>query len=68
VRAVRFHRTGGPDALAVDEIAVSEPGPGQARVALRFAGVNFIDVYLRSGLYDPGPLPALAGKEGMGVV
>lgn len=68
MRAVRFHRTGDPDVLTLDRIPVPEPGSGEARVAVRFAGVNFIDLYLRSGLYDPGALPAIAGKEGMGVV
>ena len=68
MRAVRFHSTGGPEVLTVDEIDSPEPGPGEARVAVRFAGVNFLDIYLRSGLYSPGPLPAIAGKEGMGVV
>ncbi len=68
MRGIRFHRTGGPEVLQLDEIPLPEPGPGEVRIALRFAGVNFIDTYLRSGLYDPGPLPALAGKEGAGVV
>ncbi len=68
MRAVRFHRSGGPEVLQLDEIPVPSPGPGEVRIGLRFAGVNFIDIYLRSGLYDPGPLPAMAGKEGAGVV
>lgn len=68
VRAIRYHRTGGPGVLAVDDVPTPEPGPGEARVGVRYAGVNFIDTYLRSGSYDPGPLPAVAGKEGMGVV
>lgn len=68
MRAVRFHSTGDPEVLRLDEIAEPVPGAGEARVAVRFAGVNFLDLYLRSGLYDPGALPAIAGKEGMGVV
>lgn len=68
MRAVRFHATGGPEVLKLDDLAAPEPGPGEARVEVRFAGVNFLDIYLRSGLYAPGPLPAIAGKEGMGVV
>lgn len=68
MRAIRFHRPGDPEVLTLDEIAPGEPGYGEARVRQRFAGVNFIDLYLRSGLYDAGPLPAIAGKEGMGVV
>lgn len=66
--AIRFHETGGPETLLADEVERPQPGPGQARVRLAYAGVNFIDSYLRSGRYDPGRLPAIAGKEGAGVV
>jgi NADPH2:quinone reductase len=68
VRAIRFHSTGGPDVLKLDELPAPAPGAGEVRVALAFAGVNFIDTYLRSGLYPPGPLPAVAGKEGAGTI
>lgn len=68
MRAVRFHDTGGPEVLALDELPLSEPGPGEIRVRVRHAGVNFIDTYLRAGSYDPGPLPAIAGREGAGIV
>lgn len=68
MRAIRFHETGGPEVLQVDEVTRPEAGEGEIRVAIELAGVNFIDVYLRGGLYDPGTLPATAGKEGMGVV
>ncbi len=68
MRAIRFHSKGGPEVLQLDEIPVPVPGPGEVRVGLRFAGVNFIDTYFRSGLYDAGPLPARVGKEGAGVV
>ncbi|MEO8274717.1 MAG: quinone oxidoreductase [Thermoanaerobaculia bacterium] len=68
MRAIRLHRVGGPEVLQLDSIDVPTPGPGEVRVGMRFAGINFIDTYLRSGLYDPGPLPAIAGKEGGGVV
>jgi NADPH2:quinone reductase len=68
MRAIRFHRKGGPEVLQLDELPLPSPGPGEVRIALRFAGVNFIDTYFRSGLYDPGPLPARVGKEGAGVV
>ncbi len=68
MRAVRFHRTGDADVLRVDDIEAPEPGPGEILVRLRAIGVNFIDVYLRRGSYDPGPLPAIAGKEGAGEV
>ena len=65
---MRFHRTGGPEVLQVDEIPVPEPGPGEVRIRLERVGLNYIDTYLRSGFYDPGPLPAVAGKEGAGRV
>jgi NADPH2:quinone reductase len=68
MRAIRFHGKGGPEVLQLDEIPVPSPGPGEVRIGLRFAGVNFIDTYFRSGLYDAGPLPARVGKEGSGVV
>jgi len=66
-KAVRFHRTGGPDVLQVDELAVGAPGSGEAQVRHVACGVNFVDCYQRSGLY-PMPLPAVAGNEGAGVV
>jgi NADPH2:quinone reductase len=68
MRAIRHHETGGPEVLRLEEIGTPEPGPGEVRVRVRYAGVNFIDTYLRSGLYEPGPLPATAGKEGAGEV
>jgi NADPH2:quinone reductase len=68
MRAIRFHATGGPEVLALDELPLSEPGPGEIRVRMRHAGVNFLDTYLREGSYDPGPLPAIAGREGAGIV
>ena len=68
MRATRFHSKGGPEVLQLDEIPTPVPDAGEVRIALRFAGVNFIDTYFRSGLYDAGPLPARVGKEGSGVV
>jgi len=66
-KAVRFHKTGGPEVLQLDEVQVGEPGQGQARIRHTAIGVNFVDTYQRSGLY-PMPLPATAGNEGAGVV
>ena len=65
--AIRVHRHGGPDCLVRDELVVPEPGPGEARIHQRAIGVNFIDVYQRTGLY-PVPLPAVLGQEAAGVV
>lgn len=65
--AIRMTTTGGPEVLAYEEIDVPDPGPGQATVAVHASGVNFIDTYHRSGLYDV-PLPFTPGSEGAGVV
>jgi NADPH2:quinone reductase len=66
-RAIVVRRTGGPEVLELAERDPGEPGPGQARVRVAAAGVNFIDVYFRTGLY-PRPLPFVAGLEGAGRV
>lgn len=67
MRAVRIHETGGPEILRVEDIAVPEPGEGQALVRLDAAGINFIDIYHRLGLYRL-TLPFTLGQEGAGVV
>ena len=66
-RAVRVHSPGGPEAMVLEDVSVPEPGPGQARVRVAFAGVNFIDIYHRTGAY-PMALPFTPGSEGAGVV
>jgi NADPH2:quinone reductase len=65
--AIRVHQTGGPDVLRWEEVDVGEPGPGQVRLRQEAAGLNFIDVYHRTGLY-PQPLPFTPGVEGAGVI
>ena len=65
--AIRIHQTGGPDVLKWEEIEVGEPGPGQVRLRQEAAGLNFIDVYHRTGLYKQ-ELPFTPGVEGAGVV
>ena len=67
MKAIRYARTGGPEVLEVVDVDVGEPGPGEARVRNHAIGLNFIDVYFRSGLY-PQPLPGGLGQEGAGVV
>ena len=67
MQAVRIHATGGADALRVETVPVPRPGAGEALVRLDAAGVNFIDVYKRAGLYQV-PLPATLGEEGAGTV
>ncbi len=65
--AIRFHKTGGPEVLQWEEVAVGDPGPGEARVRQSAIGLNYIDTYQRSGLYKL-PLPSGLGGEGAGVV
>ena len=67
MRAVRVHEYGGPEVMCVDELAIPEPGPGEARVKISAAGVNFIDIYKRSGQYKSA-LPLVLGEEAAGVV
>ena len=67
MKAVQVARHGGPEVLRVVEVPVPEPGPGSVRVRHTAIGLNFIDVYFRTGLY-PAPLPLIPGGEGAGVV
>jgi len=67
VQAVRIHKTGGPEVLELEDIALEAPGPGMVTVQNRAIGLNYIDTYHRSGLY-PLPLPIGIGVEGAGVV
>src|SRR6201996_4575707 len=65
--AIRFHKTGGPDVLVWEEVQVGKPGPGEARIRHTAVGLNFVDIYVRSGLY-PTQLPSGLGSEAAGVV
>ncbi|HEX6114808.1 MAG TPA: quinone oxidoreductase [Geminicoccaceae bacterium] len=65
---VRVHEVGGPEALRFEEIEVGSPGPGQALLRQTAVGLNFIDVYFRSGLYPPPQLPFVPGLEAAAVV
>ena len=67
IKAVQVTRTGGPDVLRYTEIDAAEPGPGEVAVQVAAAGVNFIDIYHRQGVY-PLPLPMVLGLEGAGRV
>lgn len=67
VHAIRFDRFGGPEVLEYREVPVGDPGPGQARIRHTAIGLNFIDVYHRTGLY-PLQLPSGLGGEAAGVV
>jgi NADPH2:quinone reductase len=66
-KAIRLTRTGGPEVLDYVDVEVGDPGPGEARVRNHAIGVNFIDIYFRSGLY-PLDLPSGLGQEAAGVV
>ena len=65
--AIRFHKTGGPEVLVWEEVQVGKPGPGEARIRHTAVGLNFVDIYNRSGLY-PMALPSGLGGEAAGVV
>jgi len=67
MRAIRISKNGGPEVLSYDEIAVPEPKADEVAFRVEAAGVNFIDIYQRTGLY-PVPLPATLGNEAAGVV
>jgi NADPH2:quinone reductase len=67
MQAIQVQRTGGPEVLTPAEVEQPQPGPGEVRVQVTAAGVNFIDVYHRTGVY-PMPLPLIPGAEGAGVV
>jgi NADPH2:quinone reductase len=66
-RAVRIHATGGPEQLVIDTVPVGEPCPGEVRICHHAIGLNYIDVYQRSGLY-PNTMPLALGMEGAGVI
>ncbi len=67
-KAIRIHETGGPDVLKWEDVEVGSPSPGEVKLRQTAVGLNFIDVYHRTGLYPLGDLPAVIGLEGAGVV
>jgi NADPH2:quinone reductase len=67
MKAIRIHRTGGPEVLRFEELPTPRPGAGEALVRVEAAGVNFMDVYVRTGAYG-AELPTTPGSEGAGVV
>jgi NADPH2:quinone reductase len=68
VHAVRIHEFGGPEVLRWEAITVGEPGPGEVRLRQTAVGLNYVDVYHRTGLYKLPGLPAVLGVEAAGVV
>ena len=68
-KAMRIHRTGGPEVFVEEDVPVGVPGPGQARIRQTACGVNFLDTYHRSGQYPLRlPLPCILGGEAAGTV
>ncbi|HEY6223821.1 MAG TPA: quinone oxidoreductase [Gemmatimonadales bacterium] len=67
MKAVRVHATGGPDVLQLDEVPTPAPGPGEVLIGVEAAGVNFIDIYQRSGAYKKST-PFTLGQEAAGSV
>src|SRR5258708_13025999 len=68
MKAFRFPRHGGPDVLVYEDVDIGQPGPGQVRVRNRAIGVNFVDIYLRTGDDASASLPFTLGKEGAGEI
>lgn len=66
-RQIQFQQTGGPGVLDIVDTEIREPGAGEVRVTNHAIGVNFIDIYFRTGLY-PADLPSAMGTEGAGVI
>src|SRR5512142_2926749 len=67
MQAIRFDQTGDPSVLQYEDVPRPEPGPGQVRLKVQATGINFIDTYLRAGLYKTA-LPAILGQEAAGIV
>ena len=67
-RAIRIHETGGPEVMRWEDVEVGAPGPGEIRIRHEAVGLNYIDVYFRTGLYPAPSLPFSPGMEGAGVV
>jgi NADPH2:quinone reductase len=68
-RAIVIEQTGGTEVMRLTDVPAVEPGPGEIRIRQHAAGVNFVDVYYRTGLYKPpGGLPFVPGMEGAGVI
>ena len=66
-KAIVIHKTGGPDVMSYEDVNVAPPGPGQVRIKQHAMGVNYIDIYIRSGMY-PNQTPFTLGNEGAGEV
>src|SRR4051794_27952371 len=68
MKAIRIHRVGGPEVLELEDVPDPQPGEGQALVRIEAIGVNYVDVYFRTGLYKGPALPFVPGQEAAGTV
>lgn len=68
IKAIRIHTTGGPEVMKWEDVPRPEPGPGEALIKQEAIGVNYIDVYFRSGVYKAPSMPLIIGQEGAGTV
>ncbi|MBT4394413.1 MAG: alcohol dehydrogenase catalytic domain-containing protein, partial [Acidiferrobacteraceae bacterium] len=66
--AIKIYQTGGPDEMRWEPVEVGDPGPGEIRLRHSAVGLNFIDVYFRTGVYPSPQLPFTPGLEGAGTV
>jgi NADPH2:quinone reductase len=67
-KAIRLYETGGPEVLFWEEVGIGKPGPGEVHLRQTAVGLNFIDIYHRTGLYPLGELPATPGMEAAATV
>ena len=67
-KAIRVHKPGGPEVLQVEDVLVGDPGPGEVKIRQHAIGLNYIDVYHRTGQYPPAAYPFIPGSEGAGEV
>jgi NADPH2:quinone reductase len=68
IKAIRIHSNGGPEVMKWEDVPNPEPGQGEALIKQEAAGLNYIDVYFRSGLYKAPTMPLIIGQEGAGTV
>ena len=67
-KAIRIHSPGGPEAMRWEDVPTPEPGPNEALIKQEAVGLNYIDVYFRTGLYKAPNMPLVIGQEGAGTV
>jgi NADPH2:quinone reductase len=67
-KAIRIHTNGGPEVMKWEDVPTPEPGPGEALIKHHAVGLNYIDVYFRTGLYKAPSMPLIIGQEGAGTV